>query len=255
MRLLVIDDETYLEMIKFKFKMNDYPIAIVTPDLNYSFASEGYCRVMSLDPDTIETITFHDLPQSFLDLGSIFSDQVRNVLLQRQTFSFLDILIVEGKKLVYYKKICPLIAPSGSVLGVEVHLISMAAVVGALHVLNRFSWYTPDDSSVVDTPLPENQIGLTSRQETYLFFVMQGFSNHEISTCLNVSKSTVENTIRSITKKFSRSLNSTITNRSSLKQIAFQLGYGYVLPRDMLKPHSIPLQYSLDDWMYLNYVK
>ncbi|CAK2754516.1 Regulatory LuxR family protein [Vibrio crassostreae] len=254
MRLFVIDDETYLEAVKFKFKMNDYPIAIVTPELKYSFASDGYCRMMSLDPDIIETMTFSDLPKSFVDLDPIFSDQVRNVLLQRQTYSFLDILIVEDKKMVYYKKMSPLIAPSGFVLGVEVHLVSMAAVVGALHVLNRFSWYTPDDASVA-APLPESRVDLTSRQETYLFFVMQGFSNLEISSCLNVSKSTVENTIRTITTKFNKSLNSTITNRSSLKQVAFQLGYGFVLPRDMLKPRSIPLQYSLDDWMYLNNVK
>ncbi|CAK3752896.1 HTH luxR-type domain-containing protein [Vibrio crassostreae] len=250
-----MDDETYLEAIKFKFETNDYPKAIITPDMMYSYASEGYRRVMSLSPDAEETMNFSELPETFLDLGSIFSDQVRNVLLHMQTFSFLDILDVRGETLVYYKKLSPLVAPSGSILGVEVHLISMAVVVGALHVLNRFSWYTPDDSSVVDVPLSNNNIGLTSRQETYLFFVLQGFSNDEISICLNVKKSTVENTIRAIVAKFSKTLDCEIVNRSALKKVAFKYGYGYVLPRDILKPRSIPLQHSLDDWMYLNHVK
>ncbi|CAH7003213.1 Regulatory LuxR family protein [Vibrio chagasii] len=253
MSMSVISNDVFLEAVKHKFEINDYPIAIVNPDLEYLYLSVGYKRVMSLSPSGGDVLSFNDLPKSLVDLYPIFEEQVRNTLLQMKALSFLDIIIVEGKKLVYYKKLCPVIAPSGDVLGVEIHLISMAAVIGAIHVLNRAAWYSPDDSSVTDVQPALNHTVLTSRQETYLFFVMQGFSNVEIADCLNVSTSTVENTIRTITRKLSDKLSQPIKNRSDLKRRGFSLGYGYVLPRDILKPHSIPLQYSLDDWMYLNF--
>ena len=137
-------------------------------------------------------------------------------------------------------------------LGIEVHLISMASIIGSATVLSRASWHDRDDSTVGPVPEQANKADLTEYQEAYLFFVMQGFSNSEISNCLNVSKSTVENMIRIITIKMRKHSASPIVNRSDLKYAAIKLGYAFILPRAILRPHSIPLQHNMDDWIYLD---
>ncbi len=245
-----ISDDVYLSSIKFKFSMNDYPCAILSNELSFLYANDAYCSIFGSNLNDGCDLGYCDAHENFRDIVLIVEAQSRNVLLQKRQSSYIDIFSVKGKTLVFYKRKNPLIAPSGKVLGVEVHLVSMAAVVGSMNVLSRHDWYSRNDSTVGDVTLKPNLAKLTLVQKTYLFFVLQGFSNNEIAECIGVSKSTVENTIRNITIKMAKHVQRTIPNRSELKKLAFQLGYGYVLPRTILKPHSIPLQCELDDWMY-----
>lgn len=248
----MLTNEQYLEAISHKFDLQDYPALILDKNSEVLFVNKAYARLY--ESQTKEELEAYgdDGTSRLLHVSHAFKEKNRHIILQNRPMHFVETIIANGKKHMFFTRKLALVAPSGDVLGVEMHMISFEVLLGTLCSWSFIGPFIKDDISLASTLKP---FEITDTQETYIFFILKGFTNKEIAEVFDVSVRTVENNYRGLLKKLRAYSSEEITNRSDFKREAFRLGYGSSMPRALVSPSSIPVDGIHVEWSLMGKTK
>lgn len=248
----MLSNEQYLEAISHKFDLQDYPILILDTNLDYSFANEEYLRLY--DSQTCEELDAYrdDGTTNLLNVSHSLKEFTRNIFLHKKPLYFVDTVICGGEKHMFLTKKMALIAPSGDCIGLECHMINLGSLLGVLSSWSFIGPFVRDDLPFSSHIRP---FEITEIQESYIFFILKGCTNKEMSEAFGVSIRTVENNYRGLLKKLRQHSDREVLSRTDFRREAFRLGYGNSMPRALLRPSSIPIDGFDIDWNFCGKTK
>ncbi|WP_156172521.1 hypothetical protein [Vibrio coralliirubri] len=183
-----------------------------------------------------------------LELFQSFSAILEHILLHLNSKTFIVSGETDSGIKICLSRKSPIIAPSGKLIGVEIQLIPMSVVMGAVGYFQSKFFYQTNDIAVT---LRESIGGweFSDLQSSYLFFIVRNFSEGGLAEIFGVKRTSARSCIERIKVKMEAKLGCKIDGLDGIRKACFEHGLHCMLPKGMFPvQRCIELHFDLDDW-------
>ncbi|PSV50013.1 LuxR C-terminal-related transcriptional regulator [Photobacterium indicum] len=238
-------DDDFIRALEFHYSTKSHPCGIKSTCGIFIYGNDKFKKLVNMVGRDIAGLKDSDMNCRTSDFANEYRKQDMTVIetgnsqfvLDVNHFSHGDDAYVTHKKLMT--------GPSGYSIGVEFHMWHVSTLMSVLSKpLMSAMLSRGDNSYVVGSDMMI--VKLTKKMEMYLYLIMIGNSNKEISEKINVSIKAVEFAISKLINLFG---DLGAYNSISLREVSFKYGYSRMIPRILLKNHrSLILPRSFDSW-------
>lgn len=220
-------------------ELDPMPCGIKDENSVFIFANNSFKKLVNFPLNReIGGLNDVDMPCDTCLFADVFAQQNRQVLLEKQAVSTIDIHNYSHGVDVYSFTKTPLIDSSGTAFGISYRGIPIRNAVNSMLFAEAVAFSPPAQQEII-TSIHDQDIDLSEMQEFVLFWLMRSRTSKEIGAMTGTSAKNIDKHVAQILIKFKER---GVSNRAELCDYCRQLGWMNRIPRGVLSnPTSIIL--------------